>query len=211
MVYIIIFFIIIFFIRFLWKNTQEQTLIQNKNIETEFKSVIRESNKKKEREFVEKLAFPNLHRDGELNNSSINKEKNKMEPIIFKNLTINQRKSIVNFHSAVGLSDGEINYQEAEIITKLCILCRVSLEDCMEYFEHEGGREKLIKNLSTISESEKDILNLSIWNLIVCDEKPNEKELSGTFSVLENIGVSEDDFFESIEKGLQVQKDFSSK
>ncbi|WP_159950899.1 hypothetical protein [Polaribacter septentrionalilitoris] len=210
MIYIVIFIIVFFYIRFLWENSQKQTLEQilNKKKEAEFIRIKKEINENNEREFMRKLAFPNMHIDDEFD--IVNKEENKMKPIIFKNLTINQRKSIVNFHNLVGLSDGEVNYQEAEIITKLCHLCKVSLEECMEYFDYEGGMEKLIKNLSTISNSEKDILNLSIWNLIICDGKPNEKELSITYSVLKNIGINENAFLESIEKGLKVQNDFNN-
>ncbi|WP_182206221.1 hypothetical protein [Gelidibacter maritimus] len=45
-----------------------------------------------------------------------------METTLFQKLTKNQRKSIVNFHMIVGLSDGQMNNQEDNILSKLCNL-----------------------------------------------------------------------------------------
>lgn len=133
-----------------------------------------------------------------------------MEPKIFQNLTNNQRKSIVNFHTTISLSDGPINNQEGGILSKLCDLCGVLVNDCVEYFVYEGGQEQLLKDLKTISGSEKDILIVSIWGLIICDGKPNERELSVTYFLFEKIGITEDRFLKVIEKNRQVRNYFNS-
>jgi uncharacterized tellurite resistance protein B-like protein len=114
-----------------------------------------------------------------------------MEPKIFKNLTTNQRKSIINLHTTVGILDGKINGQVGDIIAKLTYLCGVLPKDCHDYYVYEGEQNQLIKDLTEISRKDKYMLTMSIWDLIMCDGKPNESELSDIYFLIEEIGISE--------------------
>lgn len=131
-----------------------------------------------------------------------------MEPRIFKRLNTNQRMSIINLLSTIGLSDGPINNQESEIISKIGDLCGVLVDKCVDYFEYNGGQSQLTNDLKMLSNGQKEILIVIVWELIVCDEKPNEKELSVAFAILESLDISENMFFKTIEKKSEIMKNF---
>lgn len=131
-----------------------------------------------------------------------------MEPIIFQILEKNQRLSIVNFHIAVGVSDGEINSQEEDILEKLLNLCGVNINECVEYFEHGGKNEQLVKDLINLQFNMKEIIVVSIWDFIICDGKPNENELSVAFTVLDKLMIDEKKFYEILEKKELIMRRF---
>jgi uncharacterized tellurite resistance protein B-like protein len=131
-----------------------------------------------------------------------------MRPILFETLSKNQRLSIINFHVAVGLSDGKINSQEEDILEKLLNLCGVHINECMEYFEHEGKNEQLVLDLVSLQAFMKKIIVVSIWDLIICDGKPNENELSVAFTILNKLGINENRFYEIIEDKEKIMRHF---
>ena len=123
-----------------------------------------------------------------------------MRPIIFETLSLGQKYSIINFHTVVGLSDGKINKQEEEILENLLYLCNVNINDSIEYFEKNGKNEQLIDDLISLQMNMKEIVIISIWDLIICDGKPNEKELSITFTILDRLYINEEKFYKILEK-----------
>jgi uncharacterized tellurite resistance protein B-like protein len=128
---------------------------------------------------------------------------------IFKDLRVNQKMSLINALSTIGLSDGQINEKESTVISNIANSFNIKITDCVEYFQYNGGHTQLSNDLTILNKAQKEIFVIIIWELIISDGKPNGDELSITYSILERIDITEDMFFEIIERKPEIMKEFN--
>ena len=121
----------------------------------------------------------------------------------FKNLTTNQKMSVLNLLLSVARCDNEQGNQDKEII---CLnvyrrILDVRGDKCIAYLE-SAGRQGLIKDLSQLSQSQQEFLLFVAFDIIACDGKPNETELIFTVSIFEELGLDEDRSLALIENAM---------
>ncbi len=129
--------------------------------------------------------------------------------MIFQDLETNQKMSIINFLTTIALCDNPVDEKESEMISTIGNLCGVVVNDCVSYFKNSGGHLQLTDDLKSLSHSQKELLVVTSWELIICDGKPNESELSVAFALFEKISITEDEFFDIIDKKDAIMKYFN--
>ena len=144
--------------------------------------------------------------------SLFNKKKEE-NPIsnLFNDLSINQKMSIMNLLLTIGICDGEQGNQEKELqyLNSYVRIFDVHQAKCMSYLE-TYGHSRIISDLKTISQSQKEFLVFAAWEMITCDGLPNVTELEVTGNFLKQIGIPEEKFIEKIKKEA-LMKHFSGK
>lgn len=140
-----------------------------------------------------------------------NKNKNPISDM-FSDLSENKKMSVMNFLLTIGVCDGEQGNQEKELqyLNSYVKILGVRQDQCMPYLE-AYGHSRIISDLNTITQSQKEFLVVAAWEMIICDGRPNETELEVAANLFEQIGVSEDKFIETIEKTNLLMKKFSGK
>ncbi len=141
------------------------------------------------------------------------KKKTENNPIseLFIGLTLNQKMSVMNLLLTIGVCDGNEGNQEKEMeyLNTYVKILGVRSDNCMTYLQLEG-HQRLISDLRTISQSQKEFLVVAAWEMITCDGRPNETELQVAGNIFEQIGISEQLFVETIEKTHALMKKFSN-
>lgn len=120
---------------------------------------------------------------------------------IFKDLTINQRMSIMNLLSSIAFCDG-LNENQDKVMDYLNTYFRilnVRYDNCMQYHKTSGFL-KIFEDLRNISKEQKEFLVIIAWELMICDGRPGETEIQVTVNIFEKIGISQDNFMEIIKK-----------
>jgi uncharacterized tellurite resistance protein B-like protein len=142
-----------------------------------------------------------------------NKKKDK-NPIseVFHDLTLNQKMSVMNLLLTIGVCDGEQGNQNKELqyLNTYVKILDVRQDRCMSYLE-TYGHERIISDLKTISQSQKEFLVVAAWEMITCDGRPNETELHVAGNIFDQMGISEEKFVETIQKTQALMKYFSGK
>lgn len=131
---------------------------------------------------------------------------------IFSNLSINQKMSIINLLLTIGVCDDEQGNQEKELqyLNTYIQILDISSDTSLAYLK-SYGHERIIEDLKILSKSQKELLVVVAWGMIICDGRSNETELQVTNAIFEKLGVSEDQFFSIIEKTQALMKHVSEK
>jgi uncharacterized tellurite resistance protein B-like protein len=120
---------------------------------------------------------------------------------VFNELTTNQKMSINNLLTTIAVCDGkegDLNKEMQYLNTYIGIL-GVRNNRCIAYLKSEGP-QKMINDLKSISQKQKEVLVIAAWELIICDGRPNETESQVTIRLFEQIGISEEQFMATIKK-----------
>jgi len=139
------------------------------------------------------------------------KEENPISEV-FHDLTLNQKMSVMNLLLTIGVCDGEQGNQNKELqyLNSYVRILGVRQDQCMPYLQ-TYGHERIISDLKTISQSQKEFLVVAAWEMITCDGRPNETELQVAGNLFEQIGISEEKFVETIQKTQALMKHFFNK
>ena len=118
---------------------------------------------------------------------------------VFENITRRQKASVINLLMNLAVSDGNIKNQSKEmnVINKYIDILDIRFDYCMEYF-NIGSYSKMISDLNELSKKQREQLALVAWEMIVCDGRPNEKEINATNVFFNQMGISEDEFLKLI-------------
>lgn len=137
---------------------------------------------------------------------------NETNPIsdVFKDLTNNQRMSVINMLQIIGVSDvGQGDSEKERVFLNSFIdVLKVPFSSCSSYFETQGFN-KMLTDLQTLAMNEKELLAYISWEMIVCDGNPNETEVGLAVKIFSNLGISEEDFVKVIEKNRAIIKLFN--
>lgn len=128
---------------------------------------------------------------------------------IYKNLTNNQKMSIINLLNAIAISDsGEsIADIEEQFLNTFIDILQVRADNCMAYL-NSGGGEKLFNDLKSLDQKQKEFLLVTVWDMIICDGRPNETELNFAMNAFEKIGISNVKFDEILRETMARAKFF---
>ncbi len=139
------------------------------------------------------------------------KEENPISEV-FNGLTLNQKMSVMNLLLTIGVCDGAQGDQNKEMqyLNTYVNILGVRSDRCMAYLESEG-HQKIVSDLRTISQSQKEFLVVAAWEMITCDGRPNETELQVAGNIFEQIGISDEQFVATIEKTQALMKHFYGK
>jgi len=120
---------------------------------------------------------------------------------IFRTLSQNQKISIINLLFLIARCDGEVSNQpnENKFICSFLSAFKINFNNCMKYFDL-GGIKSMIADLISLSRQQKEYLLLTSYDLMLCDGKVNETEINITIHFFEQLGISEDECFEIIQK-----------
>lgn len=119
---------------------------------------------------------------------------------VFSDLSLNQKMSIINLLMTIAICDGEQGNRKKELdfLNENVEILGVG-KSSMEYFQ-QTGHERIIEDLSSLSEFQKDFLITLAWDMINCDGKPNQTELEVTEAYFDKIGIEAERFIATIEK-----------
>lgn len=141
------------------------------------------------------------------------KKEKETNPIsmILNDLTLNQKKSVINLLLTIGVCDPDQSNPDLEIqyLNSYIDILDVRQDMCMQYLQ-EYGQSRIINDLKTISKNQKEFLVAASWDMIICDGQPNEIELQVTIDIFEQIGITEDNYIGIIQKTQAIAKQFSN-
>jgi uncharacterized tellurite resistance protein B-like protein len=130
-----------------------------------------------------------------------------MNPITeeFATFTTNQKMSVINMLQLIAVSDVGLGNRDKEIIflNSFIDILGVPFNKCSDYFQSEGFK-KIVLDLQSINTKQKELLAYIAWEMIVCDGKANEPEVGLTLNIFSQIGLSEENFVNSIEKNRAI-------
>jgi uncharacterized tellurite resistance protein B-like protein len=131
---------------------------------------------------------------------------------VFSSLTSNQKMSVMNLLLTIGVCDGEQGdaNREMQYLNTYVNILGVRSDKCMAYLQ-SMGHERIISDLKTISRDQKEILVVAAWEMIMCDGRANETELTVAVKIFEQLGISEDQFIETIEKTQALMNHYYGK
>lgn len=137
------------------------------------------------------------------------KEENPISQV-FNDLTINQKMSVMNLLITVGVCDGEQGNVDKEMkyLNTYVEILDVRSDRSLAYLKSEG-HQRMINDLKLLSESQKEFLVVAAFEMIICDGRPNETELTITGKIFEQFGIDEDKFIATIEKTQALMEHFS--
>ena len=129
---------------------------------------------------------------------------------VFSDLTLNQKMSIMNLLMTVGVCDGEQGNPDKELryLNTYVDILDVRSDRSMAYLKLEG-HQKMINDLKLLSESQKKFLVVAAFEMIICDGRPNETELTATGKIFEQIGIDKNKFVATIEETQALHKHFN--
>jgi uncharacterized tellurite resistance protein B-like protein len=132
--------------------------------------------------------------------------------VMLSDLSENQKMSVVNLLLTIGVCDGDQGNQEKEIqfLNTYVSILDVRQDKCTPYLE-AYGYTRIISDLKTISQRQKEFLIVSVWDMIICDGRPNDTELRVASDLFEQFGVPEDLFYDTIQKTQALMKHFFGK
>lgn len=139
-----------------------------------------------------------------------NKKSNNPVSEAFIDLSIDQKMSIMNLLTLVAFCDkdqGNIE-TEVEFLNNYVSILGVNSSLCMKYYE-EKGQKQMFDDLKILSRFQKELLTITSFELINCDGRPNETELTITPILFENIGVSDSEYVATIDKSQILIKHFN--
>jgi uncharacterized tellurite resistance protein B-like protein len=127
---------------------------------------------------------------------------------MFNNLTKNQKMSILNLLSVIAFSDGEGTNpdREMEELNSYINILDVHQGECQAYMNNYG-LERMIQDLKSLSEKTHQFLVICAWDLIICDGRVNEDELTITVQLFDALGISEEKFMSTIKKSQAFMTD----
>ena len=127
----------------------------------------------------------------------------------FDNLTINQKKSVINLLLNIGYCDGEEGDldKELEFINSFIKKIGGHFQNSVNYYR-EYGNDMMINDLKEISHTQKEILVGVSFDMIICDGKPKEIELQLASAIFSQIGIAEEQFFKILEKEIINMKKY---
>ncbi|WP_157977096.1 hypothetical protein [Taibaiella helva] len=119
----------------------------------------------------------------------------------FENLNLNQRMSIINMLRIIGTSDlphGNAD-KELQYLNSTIGALGVRAVECVSYYKLTGENE-MLSDLDRLSIDQKELLSLMMWDMVISDGRPNEKEMQVTLSILDEIGITQEQFIKKLEK-----------
>jgi uncharacterized tellurite resistance protein B-like protein len=131
---------------------------------------------------------------------------------VFKDLSVNQKMSVMNLLITISICDGDQGDQDKELqfLNTYIGILNVRQDKCMPYM-NEYGHARMISDLKTISQEQKEFLVVAAWEMVICDGRPNETEMQVTANLFKQIGISEEKFVEIIEKTRALAQKFFGK
>lgn len=139
-------------------------------------------------------------------------KKQPSNPIVeaFRDLTLDQKMSIMNLLMTVAICDGDKGNQDIEMqfLNTYVEILGVNSSKCMRYRD-EKGQEQMLEDLKPLSKEQKELLTIASFEMINCDGRPNETELNVTAALFEHIGVSDAEYVATIKKSQALLKHFN--
>lgn len=120
---------------------------------------------------------------------------------MFYDLNEEQRCAIINLLLGIGSYDGEMTEKEMNYLNQQVDNLGVSARKSMYYMEKDSIKG-IVDNLRILSESQKGMIILMLWNITTIHGKPSNKTAMHMGLMLEEIGVSE----ELLNKTLAINK-----
>lgn len=126
------------------------------------------------------------------------------------NLSENQKMSIVNLLLAVAVSDEGSGDEDKEMdfLNNYVNILGVRSAHCMDYLQ-KYGQDRIGFDLRNLNHQIKEFLVVATWDLINCDGRANDVELSMALTIFESMGIDENDFVSVIEKSQNVLGKFN--
>lgn len=124
---------------------------------------------------------------------------------IFGDLSTNQKMSVINLLQIIAVCDaGQGNRdKELQYINSYIDILAIPSDKCIAYFESKG-HNRIITDLISLRQNQKELLAFITWEMIICDAKANETEVSLAVDIFKQIGISEEKFVTSIEKNRAI-------
>jgi hypothetical protein len=120
---------------------------------------------------------------------------------IFYDLNEEQRCAIINLLLGVASYDGEMTEKEMNYLNQQVVILEISARKSMYYLEKDSIKG-IVDNLRTLSDSQKGMVILMLWNITTIHGKPSNNTAMHMGLMLEEIGVSE----ELLNKTLAINK-----
>lgn len=128
---------------------------------------------------------------------------------LFSDLTQNQRMSVMNLLAIVAYANGEGGIQhKIRILNEYIDFLGVRSDKSDEYLQREGI-DRMIDDLITLSQGQKELLVVSAHDIIKCSRQPSEKEVVITAEIFERFGIDEQQFVYICEKSQALIRYFS--
>ena len=136
-----------------------------------------------------------------------NKKENNPISEIFSDLTTNQKMSIFNLLTTIASCDGDEGDFDIELkyLNVYVNILSVNGSRCTRYLE-SGGLITIINDLKNINRNQKEFLVVSAWEIIICDGRPNEKELDALGQLFNALGINENEIAEIVAKNQALTK-----
>lgn len=136
---------------------------------------------------------------------SVNKDSQEVEN--FRSGFTNQQKAaIISSMIIVTKTPNGITKVEWHYIEKLAILLKIGLDDPELETIPQKGRVNLVSILNTLSRSDKDWFSYSLYTLLYQNGKPEGNKLQIALTILNDIGISQDEFISVVDKSNALYK-----
>jgi uncharacterized tellurite resistance protein B-like protein len=119
---------------------------------------------------------------------------------VFGDLPKNQKMSIINLLSCIAACDSTQPIRaELEYIHVFNEMLDVSDDDCFAYFDTQEV-PRMIADLQTLTQYQKEFLAFVTFELIECDGKPNKTEERAFESFFDKLGIRRQKIHEILQK-----------
>jgi len=131
---------------------------------------------------------------------------------VFSDLTANQKMSVINLFLCISLSDPEeeFNQKELDYLSRYLDYLGLNKHRCNAYLD-SGGEQKIIDDLKTISQSQKEFLVIAVYEMLTSSGKTKDIKIYISTRIFAEIGVSEEKFTATILKTQTLMKQFFNK
>ena len=138
-------------------------------------------------------------------------KKKEQHPIstIFNDLSSNQKMSIFNLLTTIASCDGNDGDFDIELkfLNVYIDILDINGSKCTRYLQSHG-LESTISDLKSISQKQKEIIVIIAWKIVICDGRPNAKEINAFGNFFKAIGIEEEQQLEIIAKNEALNQSF---
>jgi|SRR5690606_5267576 len=124
------------------------------------------------------------------------------------NFTKEQKAAILGSLVILAKSDGQVHPKEMQNIEQTGRLLGIELDDPVFARVASGGKNEITRILNTLDRSQKEWYIITLHSMVAADGKVEEIEISYALGFADDIGISEDEYVQIIQKAELLMKKF---
>lgn len=119
-----------------------------------------------------------------------------------------QKAAIIGNLIIIAKSDGGMDDYESNLLEKFAKFIGLSMEDQIITDQISGGRKLMSSRLDSMSQKNKEWFVVAAYEMGICNGISDDEQINVMLNIFQDIGISEENFVNIIEKSKQIYKRF---